>query len=151
MIEQWTEVTAKSAKAVAVEMGFDSCEVVGVDAKLPAEMSGAFVPLVGKNANLQFGIVSSRAGQEMIARVILQMEPDEGLEHDEIADAVGEFANCLAGRIKREMRKVDGSLRIGIPVFVDGHVEDIGRSAFKVVRTEMNEFPVAVIVVVATG
>lgn len=146
MIEQWAEVTAKSTKAVAVEMGFESCEVVGASENIP-KAAGAFVPLVGNTASVQIGILSSPEGQEGIARTILQMEPDEGIEHEEITDAVGELANCLAGRLKREMRKVDASLRIGLPVFVDGHIEYVGKSEFKVIRAHMNAIDVSVVVV----
>lgn len=148
MIDQWVDVTAKSAQGVAGDMGFEHCEVVGNGPDFPDGLAGAFVPLVGQSASVQLGVMSSPEGQEAMGRAILQMEPDESIEREDITDAVGEFANCLVGRIKREMRKVDSTLKIGLPVFIEGRVEDIGHAEHKTVRLLLNGFDVSLVVVV---
>lgn len=148
MIDEWAEVASKSVKLVAVEMGFSSCEAKGRASGLPKNLAGAFVPLVGQNASVQLGLMATKAGQELLARTVLQMEPDEELEREDVTDAVGELTNCLVGRIKREMRTVDPTLKIGLPVFIEGTVEDIGKSEHCTIEVLMNGTPVSVVVVV---
>lgn len=148
MIEDWVNATVKSIKQVAADMGFNHCEASGSAAQLPKGLPGSFVPLVGQGANIQIGVMSSREGHEKLARVVLQCEPDESIERDDIADAVGELANCVAGRLKREMRATDPTLKIGLPVFIDGTVEDVGRAEQRTLSIVMNGVEVSLLLVV---
>ena len=148
MIEDWVDVTGRSAKAVAGEMGFRACQILGAERVLPKGLAGAFIPLVGQSASLQLGVLSTKVGQEGLARVVLQMEPGDVIDTEDVTDAVGELSNCLVGRIKREMRKVDPSLKIGLPVFIEGSVQDTGSSDFRTLGAIMNDIRVSILIIV---
>ena len=51
------------------------------------------------------------------------MEPDEEVSDADIADAVGELVNIVAGGVKQRMQDAAGGLRLGLPVFIHGYVQ----------------------------
>ena len=147
MLAEWKKVAANSFKSVSATMGFDTCEVADGGKTVEDGLGGAFAPLVGQNATMQLGIMATPVGQEAVARVVLQMEPDEEIDHDCISDAMGELANCVVGQMKVAMRKVDPTLKIGLPVFIEGKVEDIGGAEQAVLKVQLNGVAVSLVVV----
>lgn len=132
-------------------MGFGSCEVGGGGSEIPDGLGGAFVPLVGQQASMQLGVMASPPDQESLARIILQMEDDEETDRDCIMDAIGELTNCMVGQMKVAMRKVDPSLKIGLPVFIEGSVEDIGGVQQRVLEAQLDGIPVSIVVLAKDG
>lgn len=151
MIGEWIKVAATSLKNVSATMGFQQCEIEGDSGAIPRGLGGAFVPLVGQSSSLQLGILSNPAGQEKLARVVLQLDADEEADHECITDALGELANCLVGQIKVAMRKVDPTLKIGLPVYIEGRVEDVGGAELRTLNAIMDGVSVSIVLVVAAS
>jgi len=54
-------------------------------------------------------------------------EDTEPLPPADIADALGEIANMVAGGIKRRMAKHDSSIKLGLPFFLHGRIEPLAK------------------------
>jgi hypothetical protein len=82
---------------------------------------GAHIPLVGGGQAFDLALVSSPEGCRDLSRAILSMAAGAPLRAAEIADAVGEIVNMLAGSVKRRIAGAD--LVLGLPLFIHGYIE----------------------------
>ncbi len=73
----------------------------------------------GKSWNLAlFGTTTSCKN---LARALLSMSPEENIGNEELADALGEILNMVAGITKRKGPPGEGqSVQIGLPLFMSG-------------------------------
>ncbi len=96
-------------------------------------MAGAYLSLVGSNGGVQLGVASSPGGCQALARALLGMEPGAGaLPPEEVADAVCEIVNILAGAVKARVREQAPSLQMGLPTFFHGPVQPTEKLAVSV-------------------
>ena len=85
---------------------------------------GAYVPLVASDCQAQIGVVAEWQACQSLARALFGMEPDSELEAEsDVADALGEIANMIAGGVKTRMNAHVPGLNTGLPLCVSGHVE----------------------------
>lgn len=92
----------------------------------PAHMSGAYLGLVAPEASVQIGLAAGIEGCRDFARGLFQMSPGEPVNDPDMADAVCEIVNMLAGCVQRRVReKVE--VRLGLPTFFHGPVQPTER------------------------
>lgn len=123
--------------------GFEVLERCGT---IPEGMPGSFIPLVADNESVQVGIVSSMAGCELMARSLMQLPKDEMMSQSDLADALAEAANILAGYVKRNMQDYLNPVQLGLPLFVNGHLETSDRMRAAVTKVRMGEVDAALVV-----
>ncbi|HWV38479.1 MAG TPA: chemotaxis protein CheX [Vulgatibacter sp.] len=116
-------------------------------ARLPRDMPGAYVPLLAKGDNLQVGIASSLDGCCSIARSLLMMGPDEDLSASDVADAVGEFINILAGELKTRIAKDLSPITLGLPLFLNGAIEPTEALDFAIADLRIGETAASLLIV----
>lgn len=86
----------------------------------PADlMSGAYVPLMSDQGAIQVGLIASEEDCTALARALLGMEPGDPLELSEVADAVGEIVNMMAGVVQRKLAE-HVTAALGLPIFFRG-------------------------------
>jgi hypothetical protein len=105
-------------------LGYASCVVsdpAPVDAT--AAMIGAHVALVGSSQSFDIALVASPAGCLGLAQAILQAG-DSPVKDKDIADAVSELVNMMAGTIKRHLAS---DSEIGLPMFIRGSIQPTDR------------------------
>lgn len=120
-LEDWIEATAASVVELTAAIGVGTCAQSAVPLLGPSEPSGAYIPLVGARISVQVGLQSDDEGCRAMSKALLDMTDDE-LAPDIVKDATCEIVNMLAGLVKRRMLHLDSSLRLGLPVFVQGHI-----------------------------
>lgn len=120
----WLAVAVESAAETAT--GALACEaaeqVGGVERLLPDDTAGAYVPIIAGNERLLVGLLSSDAGCQDLSRRLLGMEPEEVPSGDDVADAVGEIVNIVAGVVQRRVAGRMPVLELGLPFFIRGQV-----------------------------
>lgn len=84
--------------------------------------SGAYLALVGDQAAMQLGVVATPTDCATIARALLMMNADEAISQEDIADAINEVINVVAGGVKSRLIDREPGLTLGLPLFVDGQV-----------------------------
>lgn len=120
-LEDWMAATAASAVELASAIGLGSCSESPSPLLNTEGPSGAYIPLVGVKASVQIGFQSTDEGCRELSKVLLGMSDDE-ITPDIVKDATCEIANMLAGLVKRRMTNQDTTLRLGLPMFVEGRI-----------------------------
>jgi hypothetical protein len=108
-------------------MGFPEVAILERTASIPVSMPGAFIPLIGPSESVQIGLVSSEAGCRRLAQALLQGDEQLELSAADMADALGEAVNILAGFVKRNIIESVHPVQLGLPLFVNGHLETSDR------------------------
>lgn len=142
-IDDWTEAsTAAVEELAATALGFaDVAFRVYDQDELPEGVSGAYIPIVSDGVSVQIGVVAGESGCQDLARALLCMEPEDGaLEDGDMADALGEVVNILAGGVKGRLIDRQPDLRLGLPVFLRGRIHLNGSYEHSV--TQMSLGPV---------
>lgn len=122
-----------------------------LDAPYP-EYQGAYLGLVSTQGALQIGIASNEAGCQALAKGLMGMgEGDPPLEPAEMADAVCEIVNIVAGAFKGKVRERIGQLTLGLPVFFRGPAQPTGHTAVKVAQLASGPITAALLIVFPRG
>jgi hypothetical protein len=125
----WRAAIEAAAKEVATyALSLSSSAVKDpVALEAAATMIGAHIPLVGSGQAFDLALVASSDGCQALARAILSMGPGPALRDAEVADAVGEIVNMLAGSMKRCLSGVGPDLTLGLPIFIHGYLQPTNR------------------------
>lgn len=123
LVSDWVVAMADASTELALSLGIDGLEVLGWHDVPPTGMAGAYIPLLAEDQTLQLALLATPAGCADLSRLLLGMEPDEEVSAADVADAVGELVNIVAGGVKQRMQDVAGGLRLGLPVFIHGYVQ----------------------------
>jgi hypothetical protein len=122
---QWRTAIGTAATEVATYAlsmsGAAIKDPVGLNAA--SAMIGAHIPLVGSGQAFDLAVVATPAGCQALARAILQLGPGPELPARDVADAVGEIVNMLAGAMKRKLSGFGADLALGLPIFIHGYLE----------------------------
>lgn len=124
-LDDWMSAVVASAEELAtVALGFEGSTLVGRRDSFPRDLNSALVALVSESASVQLGVASTDEGCRQLAGALLCLEPgEEELSDEDVADAVGEIANIVAGQVKRTIGGPGSSMKLGLPLFVHGKVE----------------------------
>lgn len=112
---------------LALEGVEQSCDLVGVIA--------CFVALVGENMSMHLGI----AATEQHGKVLAQLFQGEELplSVDDVADALGEMVNIVAGGVKKRTVAEHSNLRLGLPLVIRGELRATGGEQISHVRARV--------------
>lgn len=121
---------------------------VGARHEAPPPLHGAYIGLVGPAGAVQIGIASSPEGCQALAKGLMGMAPaDPDLPDAEVADAVCEIINIVAGGFKARVRDRASQLQMGLPVFIKGAVQATERIAVRVAEVRLGDVPGALLLV----
>jgi hypothetical protein len=122
---EWRTAVEAAAREIATyALSFPGAVVqdpVGSDRA--SSMIGAHIPLVGSGIAYELALVSSPEGCRSLSRAILYRDAGAALTDAEVADAIGEIVNMLAGAVKRRIAGQRADLELGLPIFIHGYVQ----------------------------
>jgi hypothetical protein len=128
-------------------LGLSAVHVVARDVEPPRSMEGAYLGLVTPEGALQIGLAATTGGCDALARGLLAMGAEEALPAADVADAVCEIVNILAGAVKRCARENAGmQVSLGLPTFFHGTAQPTDRLGVAVTEVRMGELPAALLV-----
>jgi len=123
VLEPWIVALVEATDDLATtSLGWEGAKVIDNAGSLPVGMSGSHIALIGDIESAQVGIVASEEGCGVLARTILGMEPGDDLDEADMADAIAEVINIVAGGVKSRMIAIDPSIKLGLPVYIQGRV-----------------------------
>ncbi len=88
---------------------------------LGADRWGVLLPFSAEGYSLHVGLISTTAGCKALTDAMLG--PDDWSE-DEVADAVGEVVNVMAGMMHGDLLHRDETIDFGLPVVMQAHLFD---------------------------
>lgn len=119
----WLDSVTHAAEELAqVALGFMGVELLGPPDELPKGMYGSYIQLVGESS-VHIGLCAEEDECVHLSKALLGMEDGEDITREEIADAMGEIVNIIAGSVKTRMVDRVGELTIGLPVHFFGHIQ----------------------------
>jgi len=95
-------------------------------AKDDAPRPGAYIAILGEGASVHLGITATAEGCRAMARSLLGLHPTQDLTDRETGDAVSELMNIIAGKVKSRVSGRDQTLRLGLPMFIQGRIQETG-------------------------
>lgn len=114
----------------------------------PPSLHGAYLGLIGPSGAVQIGLASSPEGCQALARGLMGLGPEEGaLPDHEMADAVCEIINILAGAFKARVRDRATPLQMGLPVFIQGAIQATDRVAVRVAEVTIGATAAALLLI----
>lgn len=80
---------------------------------------GSCISLSRPGRSWSFALFGSNESCKVLARALLAMEPSEEIGNAELADALGEILNMMAGVAKRKLPAEEAKcLQLGLPLFL---------------------------------
>ena len=147
----WLEALQTEFDALARgSLGFAAVERERECSEPPAGMEGAYLGLIASEGpSFQVGLVAPSEGCRAMANGLLgSAAPDGPLGAADVADAVCEIVNMLAGGVQRRLRQKGGlSLGLGLPTFFHGPLQTTDRLGVTAALVRLGGFPSALLVV----
>ncbi len=121
-------VSTLQEATVRRQIGLDSIEIEGEDGA-PQQLCMDIEATVEFQGTLVGAVVlrCTTEGAQDIARSFLMLEEGDPLEEDEMADALGECANMVAGTLKTKGLDPHGEFQLGIPQLKKNETPPVGR------------------------
>ena len=106
-------------------LGYENGLIGKLSDSPPCNFEGSCVALIGDEDSIQIGIGATQSDCRELARRLFGMEEgEEGeLSEADVADAMGEMANVIAGGVKVRVANDNSmSMNIGLPIILQGHI-----------------------------
>ena len=84
---------------------------------------GAYIAILGDEVALHLGLSATPRGMQVLARGLLGLRDSGPLGERDTVDAVSELMNIIAGKVKSKLNDRDGTLRLGLPLYVQGQIQ----------------------------
>ena len=145
---QWRAAIDGAAREIATyALSFPDAVVqdpVGIESTV--SMIGAHIPMIGGGQAFDLALVASPAGCQALSRAILCMAEGAAVRDAEVADAVGEIVNMLAGSMKRKLSGLGADLTLGLPIFIHGYLQPTDRLAVTAFPTRFGTIDTIVLI-----
>lgn len=87
-------------------------------------LSGSSLVLSCSNEQIEIGLLADPQNIKMITQKMLSLSPEEGVDKEQMSDALNEALNIISGGIKSRLNdKADGGIVLGLPKFIDNPQE----------------------------
>jgi hypothetical protein len=145
---QWrTAVEGAATEIATYALSFSGAIVHDpVDLSRASSMIGAHIPMIGGGQAFDLALVSSAEGCLGLSRAILCAAPTAVLRDAEVADAVGEIVNMLAGAVKRRLSGQRADLELGLPLFLHGYIQPTDRLSVIALPTQFHTIETMVLI-----
>jgi CheY-specific phosphatase CheX len=122
-LQEWLDALSDIARNYATNhLRFDRTTAAPAAATSGSARPAVYVSILGAQSSMHLGIATTTDGARTLARAFLGLRgPDPLAEHD-VVDGLSEILNILAGKVKSRMSSRDGTLKLGLPMFVSGSV-----------------------------
>lgn len=123
-LQDWIEATAHATLDLAPTLGYPGGRVTRFLGR-PSEHHGACIPMISDIDCWQIGFVADVDTCQELGRALLGMRSTQrDLGPEDLADAIGELVNLLAGGVKTRIIDRKPTVRLGLPVLLpaDGDI-----------------------------
>jgi chemotaxis protein CheX len=122
--------------------------VVKNDSLPPQEtmpLTGCFVSIIDESGAAQVGMASDESGCQALAQALV--DTDEILSEADVTDALGEIANMLAGGVKKRLQTDPNTMRLGLPIIMEGRIRPTDRQTLTYANVQLGEAMARLVIV----
>jgi hypothetical protein len=117
-LEDWLkEMKRVTGELSSVALEFPERRTLALPASA-ADHVGSYIAVMSAFDSMHVGLTASSAGCRVLARSLLHAPVDEDLSDAEVVDGVNELMNIVAGKVKARVAGSDGTMRLGLPMFL---------------------------------
>lgn len=132
VVDDWLAAAEDSFREVAATaLAFRDVTSVARAATAPAGLGGAYVQLMSERELVVVGLCAAEVNLRHVSGALVGCSGAD-LSHADVTDAVGEVVNMLAGGVKRRLVAAHPGLQLGLPLFIQGHLEPRERQQLRV-------------------
>lgn len=137
-LDAWLGAATEAfAEVASSTLGLDATLVGETRSGYPSEGAGAAVGIIA-DSPMQVGVFGTEAACQAMGRALLGMTPEEAdLPETDLADALGEVVNIVAGSMKTRLKL--GTAKLGLPLFVKGRIESGGGAQVRVAHVRFGD------------
>jgi hypothetical protein len=106
----------------------------------------AYISVLSESNSMHLGLSAGMQGCRTLARAFLGIREKDGISEKDVVDAMSEILNILAGKVKSRLGPRDGSLRLGLPIFLVGQIQVTANMDRAVCDVEMGPVPCQLLV-----
>ncbi len=122
-VEYWYEAALPAVQEIARDaLGAEQFSVLEENARVPKQVQGALIAVSSDKEAVQIGFTADEAGCATFSRALLGLGDDDPLSVTLFADGMREIVNMIAGAVKRRLPEQAPRLRLGLPLYVHGHL-----------------------------
>jgi len=122
-LHDWLESLSEVARLYAAHhLRFDRSAAPPAAPPPGTPSPAVYVSILGAKSSMHLGISTTPEGAQALARAFLGLRGAEQLAERDVVDGLSEILNILAGKVKSRMSARDGTLKLGLPMFVSGSV-----------------------------
>ena len=103
-------------------LGREGFSVVEENTRVPRQVQGALIAVSSENEAVQIGFTTDEPGCASFSRALLGLGSEDPLSVTLFADGMREIVNMIAGAVKRRFPENAARLRLGLPLYVHGHL-----------------------------
>lgn len=138
----WQATIRDSIGEMAAAMGLD-VEFSGGGVTDVGPGQGCYISLTSDSNVALVGLCAAAGDCRAITGALLGMDAEDvsELPDEDVLDGVGELVNVLVGLAKTKLEGQDTELRLGLPIFVNGHLHPSTASVEHWVQCELEGRP----------
>lgn len=141
----WIDAAERAMAEVAIATLGSDATVAARGAEPPPLVGGAYLQLIGDDELVHVGLCADEAALRWLAtRFCGDAAP---LSAHDVADAVGELVNMVAGGVKRRLATERRNLQLGLPLYIHGHLQAGERQTLSASQLGIVGGPTVVLVV----
>jgi CheY-specific phosphatase CheX len=106
----------------------------------------AYISVLSESNSMHLGLSASMQGCRTLTRAFLGVREKDGISEKDVVDAMSEILNILAGKVKSRLASRDGSLRLGLPIFLVGQIQVTANMDRAVCGVDMGPVPCQLLV-----
>jgi hypothetical protein len=139
----WSACLRSSVDAIAQGFGGVAAGAEATPRVLPW---GGYISLLGESDSIRLGVSASAEGCAALARGLLELDDGVEVPNKEVADALCEMVNIIAGHLKAKVQAQTGRLNIGLPMFLTEPPRTNGNLEVAVQSADIGGTPVALVI-----
>ena len=122
--QEWLDCFIEVARDFAASsLRFDGATGSDLGTAWSATNPGAYISVLSESNSMHLGLSASQQGCRALARAFLGIRERDGISEKDVVDAMSEILNILAGKVKSRLASRDGSLKLGLPIFLVGEIQ----------------------------
>lgn len=106
----------------------------------------AYISVLSESNSMHLGLSASMQGCRTLTRAFLGVREKDGISEKDVVDAMSEILNILAGKVKSRLASRDGSLKLGLPIFLVGQIQVTANMERAVSDVDMGPVPCQLLV-----
>ena len=122
--QEWLDTFIEVAREFAAgSLRFDGAAPTELGSMRSATNPGAYISVLSESNSMHLGLSASMQGCRTLTRAFLGIREKDGISEKDVVDAMSEILNILAGKVKSRLASRDGSLKLGLPIFLVGQIQ----------------------------